>query len=228
MRRKNVKEIPLQVDVDVAVDDDDDDDESISMKMMNFKLKPSSDESVSVNHAYNSYPIDLWYLVSSYIDPEDVVSFALICQQTYAITTTMKFWKGMYKRHYNERIEVPVRLQPNCMARPGGVRACTIRSLFFTYTPFVERLLKQPKQDFHLLVKRYVVRYWFSQVTSTKWQYFYKLKRMPMAGSRCAESEKMFQRNARSLKSMRDIYLNSEEGCALLMVSWVEMDDMIL
>lgn len=222
IRKKNansIKEIPLHVDTDAVVPDDDEDEATVANKMANLKLKSSAEATANEEHVYNTYPIDLWYLVSAHIRPEDVLRFALICKQTYAITTTMKFWKKLYKTHYNDQIELPVRLQPYCMARPGGIRACSIRSLYFTYTPFVQRLLKQPKQDFHLLAKRYVERFWFSQVNSTKWQYFYKLKRRPLQGSRVAESEALYRRNARSLKSLRDLYLNPEEGCALLVVS---------
>lgn len=222
IRKKNVhaiKEIPLHVDNDAIVLDDEEDDNVVTNKMANLKLKASTDGVVDVEHVYSTYPNDVWYLISEFIQPEDVLRFALICKQTYAITTTMKFWRTLYKRHYNDRIELPVRLKPDCMARPGGIRACSIRSLYFTYAPFVQRLLKQPKQDFHLLTKRYVERFWFSQITGTKWQYFYKLKRRPMPGGRCAESEALHRRNPRCLKSMRDVYLNSEEGCALLVVS---------
>lgn len=222
LRKKNansIKEIRLHVDTDVATLDDDDDDTLDANKRTDLKLKESTDATACVEHQYNTYPIDLWYSVSSHIKPEDVLRFALICKQTYAITTTLKFWRAMYKRHYNGQVELPVRLQPDCMARPGGIRACSIRSMYFTYPPFVQRLLQQPKQDFHLLAKRYVERFWFSQITSTKWQYFYKLKRKPMQGSRVAESEALRRRNGRCLKSLRDIYLNSEEGCALLVVS---------
>lgn len=220
IRKKNVnsiKGIPQHVDTDAVALDDDDDDTVVAKKMTNLMLKESTDVANRVN--YNTYPIDLWYLVSSHIQPEDVLRFALICKQTYAITTTMKFWRAIYKRHYTDQVELPVRLQPDCMARPGGIRACSIRSMYFTYAPFVQRLLMQPKQDFHLLAKRYVERFWFSQITSTKWQYFYKLKRKPIQWSRAAESEALRRQNGRSLKSLRDIYLNSEEGCALLVVS---------
>lgn len=223
IRKKNVhaiKEIPLHVDTDDAIALDDGEDENVvTNKMANLKLKGSTDGSMEDEHVYSTYPNDVWYLISEFIQPEDVLRFALICKQTYAITTTMKFWRTLYKRHYNGQVELPVRLQPDCMARPGGIRACSIRSLYFTYAPFVQRLLKQPKQDFHLLTKRYVERFWFSQITSTKWHYFYKLKRRPMQGGRCAESEALHRRNRRCLKSLRDVYLNSEEGCALLVVS---------
>lgn len=183
---------------------------------MNLGKKP---EVMTEQPTYNIYPSDIWYLISEYISPEDVGRFALISRQTYAITTTMKFWKNLYKRYLCANVALPIRLQPDCMARPGGIRACAIRSLFYTYQLFVQRLVKQSQQDFHLLVKRYVDRIWFSQINNTKWIYFYKLKRKLLDGSRLAESESLHRRNSKSLKSMRDIYLNTEEGCVLLVVS---------
>lgn len=198
---------------------DDEDDVDVEIRMANLKLKQGADAAVCDEQKYSTYPNDVWYLISEFIQPEDVQNFALICKQTYAITTTMKFWRALYKRHYTDHVELPVRLQPDCMARPGGIRACSIRSLYFTYAPFIQRLLKQPKQDFHLLKKRYVERFWFSQITSIKWQYFYKLRQRPMSGGRIAESEALHRRNVTCLRSLQDVYLNSEEGCALLVVS---------
>lgn len=230
IRKKNVntiQEIPLHVDDNAVVLDDDEDDTGIVNRSVNLKLRQSA-ETAPVEHEYNTYPNDIWYLISEFIQPEDVLRFALICKQTYAVTTTIKFWNTLYKRFYSAQIELPVRLQPDCMARPGGIRACSIRSLYFTYAPFVQRLLKQPKQDFHLLVKRYVERFWYNRITNTKWQYLFKLKRRPMQGSRVAESEALHRRNAKSLKSLRDPYLNSEEGCALLVVSSCWLDPIVL
>lgn len=40
-----------------------------------------------------------------------------------------------------------------------------------------------------------------------------------MDGSRIAESQLLQRKNAKSLKSLRDVYMNSEEGCSLMIVS---------
>lgn len=166
---------------------------------------------------YNTFPNDFWYLLSDYIKPEDVCRFALICKQTYAITMTAKFWKNLYKRYHSPLKILPTRLQPECMARPRGLRACCIRSLYYMYEPFEQRLSGQRQQDFHLLAKRYVDRCWFKQ-EGNNWLYYYKLKRKLVEGSRAAESERLFRQNPNSIKSLRDIFYNPEEGCSLLVV----------
>lgn len=183
--------------------------------------KPKAEENKATQdeHLYNEFPNDIWYLISEYIRPEDVLRFALISKQTYAITTTMKFWKHLYRRYYNPLTELPVRLQLDCMTRPGGVRGCTIRSLFYTYPLFVDRLQLQSQQDFHALTKRCLVQFWYQQVNGGRFQYFYKLKRKSLPGSKIYESEQLQRKDNKSMKALRDVYLNTEEGCCLLMVS---------
>lgn len=176
-------------------------------------------DTVDDTHVYNFFPNDIWFLISEYIQPEDLIRFALICKQTYTITTTLKFWKSLYRRYYNANVELPVRLQLDCMTRPRGIRACAIRSLFFTYPPFVNRVRSQSQQDFHSLIKHRVIQFWFQQVNAVKFLYFYKLKRKLLPGSRPFESEQLQRKDGRSIKALRDVYCNSEEGCSLLMVS---------
>lgn len=187
-------------------------------KKLTKNSKANEDNLSDGEQAFNEYPNDIWFLISEYIKPEDVVRFALICKQTYAITTTVKFWRNLYRRYYNRMIELPVRLQLDCMTRPGGLRACTIRSLFFTYPLFVNRLLAQSQQDFHALIKRRLVQFWYQQINHGKFLYFFKLKRKFLPGSKVYESEQLQRKDNKSMKALRDVYLNTEEGCCLLMV----------
>lgn len=170
-------------------------------------------------HTYNEFPNDIWFLIAAFVAPEDIPRFALICKQAYAVTTTLKFWKNLYRRHYKPGVELPVRLQLDCMTRPRGIRACAIRSLFFTYPLFVNRTLVQPQQDFHSLVKRRVIQFWFQQVSAVKFLYFYKLKRKLQPGTRTYDSEQLQRKYGQSMKALRDVYYNTEEGCSLLMAS---------
>lgn len=198
----------LDVD-DIAVD-------MIAKKLAKSKITAPATEN---EHVYNDFPNDIWFLIAEFISPEDVTRFALICKQTYAVTTTLKFWKMLYRRHYKAGVELPIRLQLDCMARPRGIRACTIRSLFFTYPLFVNRTLAQLQPDFHTLVKHRVIQFWFKQVSATKFWYFYKLKRKLQPSSRTHDSEQLQRRDGKSMKALRDVYYNTEEGCSLLMVS---------
>lgn len=191
----------------------------IAKKSSKSKVSNASADDETDGQTYNEFPNDIWFLIAAFVAPEDIPRFALICKQTYAITTTLKFWKNVYRRHFTTGVELPVRLQLDCMTRPRGIRACAIRSLFFTYPLFVNRTLVQPQQDFHSLVKRRVVQFWFQQVSSSKFLYFYKLKRKLQPGTRTYESEQLQRRNGNSMKALRDAYHNSEEGCNLLMAS---------
>ena len=46
------------------------------------------------------YPIDLWFLIGSYIAPEDVCTFASICRGTHVVTHSARFWLSLYRRSY--------------------------------------------------------------------------------------------------------------------------------
>lgn len=52
------------------------------------------DDSTGVN-----YPIDIWFLISEHIRPEDVGVFAAICKTSSAVTSTAKFWFSLYRRY---------------------------------------------------------------------------------------------------------------------------------
>lgn len=44
------------------------------------------------------YPVDIWLVLSSYIRPEDVCRFALICRNAWTVTCTAAFWTRLYRR----------------------------------------------------------------------------------------------------------------------------------
>lgn len=46
----------------------------------------------------NEYPLDVWLVLSSYIRPEDVCRFALICRSAWIATCTAAFWTRLYRR----------------------------------------------------------------------------------------------------------------------------------
>jgi hypothetical protein len=45
------------------------------------------------------YPIDIWFLISEHIHPEDVSTFARICKGALHVVTTAKFWFHLYRRY---------------------------------------------------------------------------------------------------------------------------------
>ncbi|XP_062365746.1 transmembrane protein 183A isoform X7 [Cinclus cinclus] len=90
------------------------------------------------------YPIDIWLLLASYIRPEDIVRFSLICKKAWTVTCTAAFWTRLYRRHYSLDAYLPLRLRPESMEKLHCLRACVIRSLFHMYEPFAARLSRNP------------------------------------------------------------------------------------
>lgn len=48
--------------------------------------------------AGEEYPMDIWLLLASYIRPEDIVNFSLICKNAWTVTCTAAFWTRLYRR----------------------------------------------------------------------------------------------------------------------------------
>lgn len=180
--------------------------------------KTNKNEIDDAEHQYAEYPIDIWHLIGRFVRPEDVCRFALICRQTAYVASTSSFWLNLYKSNYRaaEVLDLPVRLQPDCMVRIGGLRACVIRSLFYIYRPFIERLPTLAGQDFHLLTKRECITSWCKQIKDN-WVFCYKLRQKFAIGSRQEISERL-RKSKRFIEFHNDPYQNSEEGCKILVV----------
>ena len=50
------------------------------------------------NEARTVYPLDLWFLIGQFIEPEYVKIFASICRGSYHVTCSRQFWLEMYAR----------------------------------------------------------------------------------------------------------------------------------
>jgi len=83
----------------------------------------------------------MWWLLASYIRPEDTGRFAGICRATNNIVETAAFWKLLYNRYYQPMLNLPERFQPSGISRQYGLRTCTIKSLFYFYPPFINRVI---------------------------------------------------------------------------------------
>uniref|UniRef100_A0A2I3GQQ8 F-box domain-containing protein n=1 Tax=Nomascus leucogenys TaxID=61853 RepID=A0A2I3GQQ8_NOMLE len=90
------------------------------------------------------YPMDIWLLLASYIRPEDIVNFSLICKNAWTVTCSAAFWTRLYRRHYTLDASLPLRLRPESMEKLHCLRACVIRSLYHMYEPFAARIFKNP------------------------------------------------------------------------------------
>ncbi|XP_033645592.1 transmembrane protein 183-like isoform X1 [Asterias rubens] len=89
----------------------------------------------------NAYPTVIWYLVSAFIYPEDISTFACLCRDTYALTNTAGFWRKLYFRYWSPEAakSLPKELHYTSIQRTFGLRTLVIRSLQFIYPPFAHR-----------------------------------------------------------------------------------------
>nr|XP_045613909.1 transmembrane protein 183A-like isoform X1 [Procambarus clarkii]XP_045613910.1 transmembrane protein 183A-like isoform X1 [Procambarus clarkii]XP_045613911.1 transmembrane protein 183A-like isoform X1 [Procambarus clarkii]XP_045613912.1 transmembrane protein 183A-like isoform X1 [Procambarus clarkii]XP_045613913.1 transmembrane protein 183A-like isoform X1 [Procambarus clarkii]XP_045613914.1 transmembrane protein 183A-like isoform X1 [Procambarus clarkii]XP_045613915.1 transmembrane protei len=122
-----------------------------------------------------NYPLDIWFIISEHIAPEDVGRFAAICQATYYITTTAIFWFTLYRRHYKWVSDLPAHLTHWNMNYTKGLRAAVVQSLYFMYSPFSSRLVgeKPLSADPTQLLRSQCVLQWHVKV-GTLFKYFFK------------------------------------------------------
>lgn len=124
------------------------------------------------------YPEIVWYLISQFINPEDVGYFACINKTTYAITKCGSFWRGLYSRFCENNRKLPETLIIGKNFRVYGLRQRVIRALYHTYDVFINKVSQQTIYDSHPhnLVKCRCVNVWFCKGTNY-WTVFFKLKK---------------------------------------------------
>ncbi|KAM4700713.1 transmembrane protein 183A [Discoglossus pictus] len=166
------------------------------------------------------YPIDIWLVLASYIRPEDIMTFALICKDAWTVTCTAVFWMRLYKRYYHLNTYLPVRLFPECMYRLPSLRACVIRSLYHMYEPFCSRVAKNPpvpESTPSTLANSKCLLFWCRKVTGSRsevlWEFNFKFKKPPpKLKNRCVNG---LQPPAK----YKDVHVNPDHDCCLLQVT---------
>ncbi|XP_061869388.1 transmembrane protein 183A isoform X6 [Colius striatus] len=142
--------------------------ESINGRAASRKKKSKRHKEDPEGGGGEEYPIDIWLLLASYIRPEDIVRFSLICKKAWTVTCTAAFWTRLYRRqtvckellgncsricvcwkplccrHYSLDAYLPLRLRPESMEKLHCLRACVIRSLYHMYEPFASRVSRNP------------------------------------------------------------------------------------
>ncbi|XP_070534928.1 transmembrane protein 183-like [Ptychodera flava] len=202
---------------DLMMDDDENDagvEKKSSPKTVKRKQKKVVNrEDLVPNDDGKEYPIDVWCLLSNFIDPEDVGHFAGINRATFHVTNTMQFWLKLYHRYYRADCQLPACLQPNAIDRTLRLRASVIRALFIMYKPFQSRIRSSlPMESItpHCLVNAQCLYTWIKQRASGPWNFFFKF-RMP-------DSEHRLKRNC-IIPYEDDIWNNPEHSCCVLSVS---------
>ncbi|KAJ7411478.1 transmembrane protein 183A [Willisornis vidua] len=72
--------------------------ESINGRAASRKKKSKRHKESAEGGGGEEYPIDIWLLLASYIRPEDIVRFSLICKKAWTVTCTAAFWTRLYRR----------------------------------------------------------------------------------------------------------------------------------
>ncbi|KAI4826834.1 hypothetical protein KUCAC02_030265 [Chaenocephalus aceratus] len=166
------------------------------------------------------YPVDIWLMLASYIRPEDVCRFALICKNAWTVTCTGAFWTRIYRRHYKINTDLPLRLQPDCIDRMGSLRARVIRSLFHFYEPFslrVSKIPSLPESTPTTLFNSKCLLSWVRKVSGTRpealWEFNFKfLKHQGHSKNGCAKSLCL-------PRQYEDVHLNPDSDCYMLQVT---------
>ncbi|KAJ8935916.1 hypothetical protein NQ314_012584 [Rhamnusium bicolor] len=177
----------------------------------------SSSEEVKENIG-RDYPIDIWFLVSEYIQPEDVGRFAGICKTSFEVVCTAKFWFSLYRRYYCNVTNMPEKLQPECLVRKYSLRTSVIRALHYMYTPFVNKLkpvLATMDKHPDILKRRQCDSLW-QQKQKGQWVFYFKMR----------EKRNSFLQHSRTdfkkpdlLEILDDVSANPDEHCKILQVT---------
>ncbi|KAE8738142.1 hypothetical protein FOCC_FOCC016384 [Frankliniella occidentalis] len=164
-------------------------------------------------------PMDIWFAIGEHILPEGVKDFASICRSTQKVTNSARFWFGLYRRYYKpSNLQLlPARLKPENMTI-RGLKACVIRSLFFIYPPFVERLKPRVGRECDLqpILRRKCINTWYTN-NGKVWTYWFKLKQINVRKGRW---QSLFSLDNKKLLEMeQDMATNDEKYSKVLQVS---------
>ncbi|CAK1541924.1 unnamed protein product [Leptosia nina] len=123
------------------------------------------------------YPEIVWYLISVFIEPADIGTFARICKATYNITKRESFWLCIYNLYCRKDKRLPERLRIEENYRAYGLRQRVIRALYYTYDPFVVRTSElEHKMTPQSLLKRNCVNTWYNKLQS-HWIVYLKFRK---------------------------------------------------
>jgi len=181
----------------------------------------------SPSSVYNFYPLDFWYLVSKHIEPEQVITFALICKTSYSIIQTQMFWKRLYiklyTRHYlnnpESRSSLPERLKPENIQRPRGLIPSVVRFLYSCHPPFVAQRTKALDiwPDPQVVVGKICSVHWCRKISNKHVHVFFKLRNedvQPQSSYKRSQHDNLEE----LIEELEDIRFNPEEGAVVLQV----------
>ncbi|XP_042874372.1 transmembrane protein 183-like [Penaeus japonicus] len=159
-------------------------------------------------------PLDIWFLISEHIRPEDVGRFGAICYATFYVISTGRFWITLYKRHHRLIPELPEELTIWNMERLRGLKANVIRALFYMHPPFHAQIVgeKPLTADPTRLLRTQCVLQWHAKKGSL-YRYFFKFSKQ-MQNKKSLTSTREGLPSLMAMDSL--IHINANEGCYIL------------
>lgn len=173
---------------------------------------------VQANHSVGrKYPIDLWVALSRHISPDQIQTFAQICQASNAVVHTVQFWKHIYCGYCQNQSELPECLKKETLERINGLRQRVIRALYCVYQPFIAKITRTlPFEDEpHVLVGYRCMLTWHEKVKNV-YNFNFKFKK-----ERIYEVNKLqYFRDILDLRNgYKDLYFNRENDYYVLEVT---------
>ncbi|KAL5007854.1 hypothetical protein ScPMuIL_016660 [Solemya velum] len=165
------------------------------------------------------YPIDLWFILSQYIWPEDIGRFAVLCRDANTVVHTASFWKSCYQRFYDSNVEMPETLKSCAIERLQGLRSRVIRSLFYMYPPLSERTKRTImfQNEPHGLVGKICNVIWYD-LDKAMWNFNFKFRRHEVNASQFINFIPRLGSNKKVdiLHGYKDVFHNCENDCSVL------------
>ncbi|XP_027699254.1 transmembrane protein 183A isoform X1 [Vombatus ursinus] len=201
-------------------DEMDAQEESVHEQTVSRKKKSKRHKEDPEGAVGEEYPMDIWLLLASYIRPEDIVKFSLICKDAWTVTCTAAFWTRLYRRHYTLDAYLPLRLRPESMEKLRCLRACVIRSLYHMYEPFAARISKNPaipETTPSTLKNSKCLLFWYRKIVGNRqepmWEFNFKFKKQsPRLKSKCVGG-------LQPPVQYEDVHTNPDQDCCLLQVT---------
>lgn len=177
----------------------------------------SSSEDLKENSG-RDYPIDIWYLISEYIKPEDVGRFAGICKTSFEVVCSSRFWFRLYRTYYVPTRYLPEDLQPEYLVRKYGLRTSVIRALHHMYPPFKTKLSMPYRVKRHpdILTKRLCYSMWYYKKQG-RWCYCFKMREKLDNVLQHSRHTNFSQPDL--LEILDDVTANPDEYCSVLQVT---------
>ncbi|XP_034022824.1 transmembrane protein 183A [Thalassophryne amazonica] len=200
---------------ELHLDENGENETKLTRKKKNKRRKESSESSDG-----EEYPVDIWLVLSSYIRPEDVCRFALICKNAWMVTCTAVFWTRLYRKHYKIDVDLPFRLQPDSVDRMHCLRARVIRSLFHLYEPFssrVSRIPALPEATPTTLLNSKCLLFGIKKVSGTRsetlWEFNFKFMKQQGHWKNGGTKSLLMPRQ------YKEVHMNPDSDCYVLQVT---------